>query len=79
MHAGLVALDLVSGDSSRRAGTDTSGPNTDEAMTRSEEQLKVGTQKVEAGKARRQYVVTEQQTLTVPVTREKSGSSASRL
>ena len=53
-------------------GQDTSGPNTDSAMTRSEEQLNVGTQKVQTGKARlRKYVVTEQQTVTVPVQREE--------
>ncbi|MCW2620468.1 MAG: hypothetical protein JWL64_70 [Frankiales bacterium] len=53
-------------------GHDTSGPTTDEAMTRSEEHLNVGTQRVEAGRARlRKYVVTEQQSVTVPVTREE--------
>ena len=53
-------------------GYDTSGPTTDEAMTRSEEQLQVGTETREAGKARlRKYVVTEQQNVTVPVTREE--------
>ncbi len=53
-------------------GHDTSGPTTDDAMTRSEEQLHVGTERVEAGRARlRKYVVTEQQTVTVPVTREE--------
>lgn len=47
-------------------------PATDDAMTRSEEQLHVGTEKVAAGRARlRKYVVTEQQTVTVPVTREE--------
>jgi uncharacterized protein (TIGR02271 family) len=56
----------------RGAGQDTSGPNTDEAMTRSEEHLRVGTEKVEAGRARlRKYVVTEQQTVQVPVSREE--------
>jgi uncharacterized protein (TIGR02271 family) len=41
-------------------------------MTRSEEQLKVGTQSREAGRARlRKHVVTEQQTVNVPVTREE--------
>jgi uncharacterized protein (TIGR02271 family) len=56
----------------RGAGQDTSGPNTDEAMTRSEEHLRVGTEKVAAGRARlRKYVVTEQQTVQVPVTREE--------
>lgn len=53
-------------------GRDTSGPNTDTAMTRSEEQLKVGTEKVETGRARlRKYVVTEDQNVTVPVSREE--------
>ena len=43
------------------AGYDTSGPNTDDAMTRSEERLQVGTQSVEVGRARlRKYLVTEQ-------------------
>ena len=53
-------------------GHDTSGPNTDDAMTRSEEELEVGTQRREAGRVRlRKYVVTEQETRTVPVTREE--------
>jgi uncharacterized protein (TIGR02271 family) len=59
----------------RAAGTvghDTSGPTTDQAMTRSEEQLRVGTENVEAGRARlRKYVVTEQVTQTVPVSHEE--------
>jgi len=41
-------------------------------MTRSEERLNVGTQTREAGRARlRKHVVTEQQTVSVPVTREE--------
>src|SRR3954471_9370109 len=53
-------------------GYDTSGPTTDNAMTRSEEQLSVGTESREAGRARlRKYVVTEQQNVQVPVTREE--------
>ena len=53
-------------------GHDTSGPTTDDAMTRSEEQLHVGTRKEEAGRARlRKYVVTENVTPTVPVQREE--------
>ena len=53
-------------------GHDTSGPTTDSAMTRSEEQLRVGTEKVETGRARlRKYVVSETQTRTVPVSREE--------
>ena len=54
------------------AGRDTSGPTTDNAMTRSEEQLRVGTQTVEAGRARlRKYVVTENVTTTVPLSHEE--------
>ena len=54
------------------AGYDTSGPTTDDAMTRSEERLQVGTQSVEAGRARlRKYLVTEQVHQTVPVTHEE--------
>ena len=53
-------------------GHDTSGPTTDDAMTRSEEQLRVGTERREAGRARlRKYVVTEQVTKTVPVSHEE--------
>ena len=56
----------------RGAGYDTSGPNTDQAMTRSEEHLRVGTEQVEAGRARlRKYVVREQQSVQVPVSREE--------
>jgi uncharacterized protein (TIGR02271 family) len=53
-------------------GHDTSGPTTDDAMTRSEEELRVGTRQREAGRARlRKYVVTENVTKTVPVSREE--------
>ena len=53
-------------------GRDTSGPSTDSAMTRSEETLRVGTEKVETGRARlRKYVVTETETRTVPVSHEE--------
>jgi uncharacterized protein (TIGR02271 family) len=53
-------------------GRDTSGPTTDEAMTRSEEELRVGTAKRERGRARlRKYVVTEHVEQTVPVRREE--------
>ena len=59
-------------DTTRGAGHDTSGPNTDDAMTRSEEQLRVGTETREAGRARlRKYVVTENVQTTVPVSREE--------
>jgi uncharacterized protein (TIGR02271 family) len=53
-------------------GRDASGPTTDEAMTRSEERLHVGTETVSAGRARlRKYVVTENVTQTVPVSHEE--------
>jgi uncharacterized protein (TIGR02271 family) len=53
-------------------GYDTSGPTTDDAMTRSEERLHVGTEKVQTGRARlRKYVVTENQQVNVPVSREE--------
>ena len=42
-------------------GRDTSGPTTDDAMTRSEEELRVGTAQRERGRVRlRKYVTTEQ-------------------
>ena len=53
-------------------GNDTSGPETDNAMTRSEEELRVGTAQRETGRARlKKYIVTEEVTQTVPVSREE--------
>lgn len=53
-------------------GRDTSGPTTDDAMTRSEEELRVGTTRRERGRVRlRKYVTTEQRQVTVPVQREE--------
>src|SRR5918999_6393183 len=53
-------------------GNDVSGPETDDAMTRSEEEVRVGTTRREAGRARlKKYVVTENVTETVPVQREE--------
>jgi uncharacterized protein (TIGR02271 family) len=53
-------------------GRDVSGPTTDDAMTRSEEELRVGTAERERGRARlRKYVVTEEVQQTVPVRREE--------
>jgi uncharacterized protein (TIGR02271 family) len=76
-HYGLEYSEHRS-DSSLPAGTDdtvgrdTSGPTTDDAMTRSEEELRVGTETRERGRARlRKHVTTEQQTVTVPVQREE--------
>ncbi|GAB7193647.1 PRC and DUF2382 domain-containing protein [Kineococcus sp. NUM-3379] len=54
------------------AGHDTSGPNTDDAMTRSEERIHVGTVRREAGRARlRKHIVSERVSETVPVSREE--------
>jgi uncharacterized protein (TIGR02271 family) len=60
-------------DTTRGAGHDTSGPNTDDAMTRSEERIRTGTEKVQTGRARlRKWVETENVQVTVPVTRERA-------
>ena len=67
---GTGRQDLV--DEAGVVGHDTSGPTTDTAMTRSEEQLRVGTQSREVGRARlRKHVVTEYQQVTVPVSHEE--------
>jgi uncharacterized protein (TIGR02271 family) len=53
-------------------GWDADGPEPDQAMTRSEEELRVGTRQREAGRARlRKYVATEMVTKTVPVSHEE--------
>jgi uncharacterized protein (TIGR02271 family) len=67
-HAATTGYD----DDRGTVGRDTSGPTTDNAMTRSEERLNVGTETREAGRARlRKHVVTEQQQVTVPVSHEE--------
>ncbi|CAN5525630.1 PRC and DUF2382 domain-containing protein [soil metagenome] len=54
-------------------GYDTSGPETDDAMTRSEEQIDVSTQTRQAGTARlRKWIETEDVQMTVPIRREKA-------
>ena len=59
-------------DEDTTVGRDTS-PTTDNAMTRSEEQLRVGVQSSEAGRARlRKFVVTENVTQTVPMRHEEA-------
>jgi len=72
--------DVVTSDHGRQdrvdepgiVGRDTSGPTTDDAMTRSEEHLRVGTENRESGRARlRKHVVTEHQQVTVPVSHEE--------
>jgi uncharacterized protein (TIGR02271 family) len=69
-YAGDIRDDLAGRDGIQ--GQDTSGPTTDDAMTRSEERLHVGTEQTEAGRARlRKYVVTENVTQTVPVSHEE--------
>lgn len=68
--AGYARTDTESGAGS--ADRDTEGYNTDDAMTRSEERLHVGTETQEVGRARlRKYVVTENETRTVPVSHEE--------
>jgi uncharacterized protein (TIGR02271 family) len=48
------------------------GPKTDDAMTRSEEELRVGTQERETGRVRlRKHIVTDEVQQTVPVKREQ--------
>jgi uncharacterized protein (TIGR02271 family) len=51
---------------------ETQGTSADDAMTRSEEQMHVGTERREVGRARlRKYVITEEQQVTVPVRKEE--------
>jgi uncharacterized protein (TIGR02271 family) len=69
-------LDDSAGDSAADEtggpGRDVSGRNTDDAMTRSEEELRVGTTERESGRVRlRKYVVEDEVTQTVPVRREE--------
>jgi len=53
-------------------GRDVSGPTTDDAMTRSEERMRVGTEQHESGRARlRKYIVSEDVSTTVPVSHEE--------
>jgi uncharacterized protein (TIGR02271 family) len=73
--AGTGRTDVDTERTSRAEGAvghDTSGPTTDNAMTRSEERLNVGTRTEETGRARlRKYVTTENATETVPVSHEE--------
>jgi uncharacterized protein (TIGR02271 family) len=74
-HYGLDYAGRAGMESGRdfSGGSDISGPETDEAMTRSEEEVKAGTRAREGGRARlRKYVVTENVTQTVPVRKEKA-------
>ncbi|HEX8343920.1 MAG TPA: PRC and DUF2382 domain-containing protein [Actinoplanes sp.] len=68
-HYGMSWDDSYDADT---VGQDTSGPTADDAMTRSEERLNVSTERQQVGRARlRKYIVTENQTITVPVRREE--------
>jgi uncharacterized protein (TIGR02271 family) len=70
--AGMAGTGTRDLDERGTVGHDTSGPTTDDAMTRSEERLNVDTRSQEVGRARlRKYVVTENVTETVPVSREE--------
>jgi uncharacterized protein (TIGR02271 family) len=72
-HYGLDygATDTTDTSGGYDTGQDTSGPNTDDAMTRSEEELRVGRTEQERGRVRlKKYVVTEQVQQTVPVQKE---------
>jgi len=72
--AGNVGTGMTDTDTNRHGtvGRDTSGPTTDDAMTRSEERMQVGTTSEEMGRARlRKYVVSENVTQTVPVSHEE--------
>jgi uncharacterized protein (TIGR02271 family) len=81
-HYGRDLGDTTSVDTPRRSddddhapeavGRDMSGPTTDHAMTRSEEELRVRTAEREAGRVRlRKFVVQDEVTQTVPVKREE--------
>ena len=72
-HYGLDYGTGANGGQRETVGRDVSGPETDDAMTRSEEEVRVGTRECEGGRARlRKYVVTENVTKTVPVRKEKA-------
>lgn len=69
--SGLPTEDIRE-DATTAVGHDASGRATDEAMTRSEEQLHVGTESQVSGRVRlRKYVVTENVTQSVPVSHEE--------
>jgi uncharacterized protein (TIGR02271 family) len=64
--------DTYDTDARGTVGRDTSGPTTDDAMTRSEERVNIGTERQATGRVRlRKYVTTENVTKTVPVQREE--------
>jgi uncharacterized protein (TIGR02271 family) len=69
---GLPQGGAAGGTGGETVGRDVSGPTTDDAMTRSEEEVRVGTAERESGRVRlRKYVVEDEVTQTVPVRREE--------
>jgi uncharacterized protein (TIGR02271 family) len=71
-HYGMSYDDAHRDAPDERRGRDVGGPETDAAMTRSEEELAVGTTRRETGRARlRKYIVEDEVTQTVPVRREE--------
>jgi uncharacterized protein (TIGR02271 family) len=71
-ETGYAGTAGIGTDDRDTVGRDVSGPTTDDAMTRSEEELRVGTTQRERGRVRlRKYVTTEHEQVTVPVRREE--------
>ncbi|MBJ7596900.1 PRC and DUF2382 domain-containing protein [Candidatus Nephthysia bennettiae] len=71
-HYGMSYAGQGSGTSPAAPPARPTSGTTDDAMTRSEERLQVGTERVETGRARlRKYIVTENVSKTVPVSREE--------
>jgi uncharacterized protein (TIGR02271 family) len=72
-HYGLEYSEQRSDSGLHTPARGTSGKASDDAMTRSEEELRVGTTEREAGRARlKKYVETDEVQKTVPVKREKA-------
>ncbi|MER6325357.1 PRC and DUF2382 domain-containing protein [Streptomyces coelicoflavus] len=74
--AGLAGTAGAAGTAGGRTGREGAGRREgmrgDEAMTRSEEQMRIGVERHESGRARlRKYVVTEEVQQTVPITHEE--------
>ncbi|NJC71191.1 YsnF/AvaK domain-containing protein [Planosporangium thailandense] len=70
-HEGEAAATGAAPGTGVRERTERDRERGGEAMTRSEEHLRVGTERVEAGRVRlRKYVTTEEEQVTVPVERE---------
>ena len=62
-----------------RSAATRAGPTTDEAMTLSEEEVRVGTTERESGRVRlKKYIVEDEVTKTVPSVAKRFGSNASR-